>query len=106
MKISSYGEQSLAKNLDEIIEDIRELIDLPLVILTNSSTPSLGKMRRTLMGLDIVVTKLDVHDDSLFKEINRPIRGLHAKDIIKGIKKFRNSFEGRLELQTMFIEKK
>ncbi|MGF7118634.1 radical SAM protein [Methanobacterium oryzae] len=103
--ISGYGEPTLAKNLDEIIEAIRELTDLPLAILTNSSTLSLGKMRRTLMDLDVIVTKLDAHDDSLFKEINRPIRGLHVGDIIKGIKKFRNSFEGRLELQTMFIEK-
>jgi wyosine [tRNA(Phe)-imidazoG37] synthetase (radical SAM superfamily) len=58
-----------------------------------------------LMDLDIVVTKLDAHDDSLLKEINHPVKGLHLGDIIKGIKKFRNSFKGRLELQTMFIEK-
>jgi wyosine [tRNA(Phe)-imidazoG37] synthetase (radical SAM superfamily) len=103
--ISGYGEPTLAKNLDEIIEAIKELTDLPIAILTNSSTLSLGKMRKTLMDLDIVVTKLDAHDDYLYKEINRPVKGLHLGDIIKGIKKFRNSFEGRLELQTMFIER-
>jgi wyosine [tRNA(Phe)-imidazoG37] synthetase (radical SAM superfamily) len=103
--ISGYGEPTLAKNLDEIIEAVRELTDLPLAILTNSSTLSLGKMRRTLMDLDIVVAKLDAHDDSLFKEINRPVKGLHLGDIIKGIKKFKNSFKGKLELQTMFIER-
>jgi wyosine [tRNA(Phe)-imidazoG37] synthetase (radical SAM superfamily) len=103
--ISGYGEPTLAKNLDEIIEAVRELTDLPLAILTNSSTLSLGKMRKTLMDLDIVVAKLDAHDDSFFKEINRPVKGLHLGDIIKGIKKFKNYFKGKLELQAMFIEK-
>jgi len=103
--ISGYGEPTLAKDLDEIIEAVRELTDLPLAILTNSSTLSLGKMRKTLTDIDIVVAKLDAHDDSLFKEINRPVKGLHLGDIIKGIKKFKNSFKGKLELQTMFIEK-
>jgi wyosine [tRNA(Phe)-imidazoG37] synthetase (radical SAM superfamily) len=103
--ISGYGDPTLAKNLDEVIEAIKELTDLPVAILTNSSTLSFGKMRKTLMDLDIVVAKLDAHNDSLFEEINRPVKGLHFGDIIKGIKKFKNSFEGKLGLQTMFIER-
>lgn len=103
--ISGYGEPTLAKNLDEIIETIKEITDLPIAILTNSSTLTFGKIRRTLMDLDIVVAKLDTHDDSIFKEINQPVKGLNLGNIIKGIKQFRNSFKGRLELQTMFIEK-
>jgi len=103
--ISGYGEPTLAKNLDEIIEVIRGLTDLPVAIMTNSSTLPLGKMRRTLRDMDIVVAKLDAYNYSLFEEINRPVKGLHFGDILKWIKKFKSSFEGRLELQTMFIEK-
>ncbi|MEN4017960.1 MAG: NifB/NifX family molybdenum-iron cluster-binding protein [Methanobacterium sp.] len=62
-----------------------------------------GKVKN--MDIDIVVTKLDAHDDSIFKEISCPVKGLHLGDIIKGIKKFRNSFKGRFELQTMFTGK-
>lgn len=103
--ISGYGEPTLAKNLDEIIEAIKEFTDLPVAILTNSSTLSLGKTRKTLKDVDIVVTKLDASDNSIFEEINRPVKGLHFGDILKWIKKFKKSFEGRLELQTMFVEK-
>lgn len=103
--ISGYGEPTLAKNLDKIIEAIMEFTDLPVAILTNSSSLSLGKMRKTLMDVDTVVIKLDAYNDSLFEEINRPVNGLHFGDIIKWIKKFKSSFEGKLELQTMFIEK-
>ncbi len=103
--ISGYGEPTLAENLDEIIETVKEATDLPVAILTNSSTLSLGKMRRTLNNVDVVITKLDAHDESLFEEINRPVKGLHFGNILKWIKKFKKSFEGRLELQTMFIEK-
>ncbi len=103
--ISGYGEPTLAKNLAEIIGAVKEFTDLPVAILTNSSTLSLGKMRRTLKDVDVVVTKLDASNDSLFEEINRPVKGLHFGDILKWIKKFKKSFDGRLELQSMFIEK-
>lgn len=103
--ISGYGEPTLAKNLGEIIESIKEVTDLPVAILTNSSTLSLGKMRKTLKNIDTVVAKLDAPDDSILKEINRPVKGLHFGNVLKGIKQFKKCFEGRLELQTMFIEK-
>lgn len=103
--ISGYGEPTLAKNLDKIIRAIKELTDLPIAILTNSSTITYVKMRKILMDLDIVVMKLDASDNALFKEINRPVKGIYQRNTIKGIKKFRDSFSGRLELQTMFIEK-
>ncbi|WP_424354134.1 radical SAM protein [Methanobacterium sp. MBAC-LM] len=103
--ISGYGEPTLAENLDEIIEAVKEVTDLPVAILTNSSTLSLGKMRRILNEMDVVVAKLDAPDESLFEEINRPVKGLHFGNILKWIKKFKSSFNGRLELQTMFIEK-
>lgn len=102
---SSCGEPTLAKNLDEILEVVRDIVDLPVAILTNSSTLPISKVRRILRNFDKVIAKVDAPNDKIFNEINRPIKGIHLGNIISGIKKFRKIYDGELEIQTMFVEK-
>lgn len=61
-------------------------------------------VRDALANAGIVVAKLDVHNQELFRQVNRPIVDLMLSDIIEGIKLFRREFVGKLCLQIMFIE--
>lgn len=63
-------------------------------------------VRDALANAGIVVAKLDVHNQELFRQVNRPIVDLMLRDIIEGIKLFRSEFVGKLCLQIMFIEVK
>jgi wyosine [tRNA(Phe)-imidazoG37] synthetase (radical SAM superfamily) len=101
---SGTGEPTLASNLGEIIDVVREYTHLPLAILTNSSFMFNKEVRNELKKLDIVAAKLDAPNHELFKKINRPAEGLKFNDILKGIKKFRKEFKGTLALQMMFID--
>ena len=54
MTLSGMGEPTLAKNIGEAIEVIRELTDLPIAILTNSSLMYQKEVRNALLKLDII----------------------------------------------------
>lgn len=104
---SGTGEPTLASNLGQTIEIAKSTLSLPVAVLTNSSLMPREDVRHDLANADIVVAKLDVHNQELFRQINRPIVDLmlsDLSDIIEGIKLFRREFEGKLCLGVMFIK--
>jgi wyosine [tRNA(Phe)-imidazoG37] synthetase (radical SAM superfamily) len=102
--LSGMGEPTLAKNMSKAIQIIRELADLPLAILTNSSLMYDKNVQSDLKKLDIIVAKLDAPDQELFQKINRPASGITFEKTLRGIKELRRDFHGKFALQIMFIE--
>ena len=74
--LSGMGEPTLAKNMNEAIKIIKELTDLPLAILTNSSLMYDKNVQNDLKKLDIIVAKLDAPNQELFQKISRPAEGI------------------------------
>jgi wyosine [tRNA(Phe)-imidazoG37] synthetase (radical SAM superfamily) len=101
---SGMGEPTLASNLGQAIELAKSILPLPVAVLTNSSLILRQDVREDLAKADVVVAKLDAHNQELFNQINRPIAGLLFADVVEGIKLFRREFKGKLCLQIMFIE--
>jgi len=101
---SGTGEPTLAKNLDDAIQETKEITDLPLAILTNSTLMNNKEVIKALCELDIVVAKLDASNEKLFQEINRPFEEISFEETLNGIKKFKEKFSGKLDIQTMFIK--
>ena len=66
--LSGMGEPTLAKNMNEAIKIIKELTDLPLAILTNSSLMYDKNVQSDLKELDIIVAKLDAPNQVLFQK--------------------------------------
>lgn len=102
--LSGTGEPTLAKNMDEAIQMIRELSDLPLAILTNSSLFYDSSVRESLCKLDIIVAKLDASNQEIFQKINHPASGVTFEKTLNGIKKLRKDFSGKFALQIMFMK--
>ena len=102
--LSGTGESTLAKNLGEAIEVIRELTDLPIAILTNSTLLHQEGVREDLKKLDHVVAKLDAPNQEILELVNRPAEDINFNSILSGIKEFRDEFKGKFSLQLMFIE--
>ncbi|KAF5428705.1 Wyosine [tRNA(Phe)-imidazoG37] synthetase, radical SAM superfamily [Candidatus Methanophagaceae archaeon] len=100
---SGMGESTLASNLDEAIEVVRAITDLPITILTNASLLHLKEVQITLSKLDKVITKLDAPNSELLRKINKPHASISIDDILNGLKGFRRAYAGEFELQMMFI---
>ena len=102
--LSGMGEPTLAKNMSKSIQIIRELTDLPLAILTNSSLMYDKNVQSDLKKLDIIVAKLDAPDQKLFQKINRPASGITFEKTLRDIKELRRDFHGKFALQIMFMK--
>lgn len=100
---SGTGEPTLAGNLEEMIEAIKEIRNEPLAILTNGSLLFRDEVKKELSKIDFVIVKLDACCDEVFKRVNRPVSGLNFEGIVKSIKDFKNIYRGRLGIQVMFI---
>ncbi|MBU4266372.1 MAG: radical SAM protein, partial [Candidatus Altiarchaeota archaeon] len=102
--LSGTGEPTLAKNLGEAIDIIRELTDIPIAILTNSTLLHQEEVRNELKKLDHVIAKLDAPNQEILEILNRPAEDINFNSILSGIKEFRDEFKGKFSLQIMFIE--
>jgi wyosine [tRNA(Phe)-imidazoG37] synthetase (radical SAM superfamily) len=102
--LSGMGEPSLALNLDKIIKKIRNITDLPIAILTNSTLLGNKKIQKVLMKVDKVVAKLDAWDEKSFKKINNPHSAITFKKLLSGIMEFKKHFTKNFCLQIMFIK--
>lgn len=100
---SGTGEPTLAQNLGEAIKVAKEVLGLPIAVLTNSSLMTREDVRRDLARADIVVGQLDAPNEDLFKQISRPHEKIVFKEVIEGMKKFREGFKGKFALEVMFV---
>jgi wyosine [tRNA(Phe)-imidazoG37] synthetase (radical SAM superfamily) len=101
--LSGMGEPTLAININETIELIRGLTNIPLAILTNSSLFYNEDVQNSLSKLDIIIAKLDAPNQGIFQKINQPAKGVTFEKTIEGIKSLRKIFKGKFALQIMFI---
>ncbi len=102
---SGMGEPTLSLDLAKANRTVKRITRSPTAILTNSSLFPDEEVRAELAGLDIVVAKLDAPTQELFREVNRPARGVELEEIVRGLKKFRETYRGTFALQMMFMEK-
>ncbi len=104
LTFSGMGEPTLASNLGQAIKLAREILKLPIAVLTNSSLMSRPDVRRELAQADLVVAKLDAPNEELFRRINRPVGKLSLAEVVEGIKRLKSEQQGKLALQLMFLE--
>lgn len=97
------GEPTLDSNLGVEVELLRDL-NVPLAILTNSSLIWREDVRRDLLSFDFVSLKVDAVSEPLWRKVDRPHKALKLDDILSGMIKFRESFEGKLVTETMLID--
>jgi len=100
---SGSGEPTLAENLGEVIEKIRDLTGKPVVVLTNSTLLHLKEVRDDLAKADQIFCKLDAWSEESLRRIDRAATGVSLEKIITGINRLREEFNGYLAIQTMIL---
>jgi len=101
---SGKGEPTLAKNLGEIIKEIRKIHKERTAIITNASLMDRQDVQEDLRLIDFVMAKFDACSEELLNRINRPEKGMKFERILKGINEFRIGYKGKFALQIMFVE--
>jgi wyosine [tRNA(Phe)-imidazoG37] synthetase (radical SAM superfamily) len=101
---SARGEPTLAENLGGMIKAVKKLKKGKIAVITNGSLIDNIDVRRDLMGADFVLIKLDAYNQESLQCVNQPMRENTINNIIKGIKRFKKEYKGKLAIQVMFIK--
>jgi len=101
---SGSGEPSLASNLGDIVNGLRNITpNSPQLILTNGTELHRNEVRKNLLGLDRIIFKLDVGSNEMLQQMNRPANGVTLEKIVEGYHLLKEEYKGELEIQSMFM---
>lgn len=100
--ISGSGEPTLHSQLGELIESIRNLTDIPIAIITNSTLLSDPAVRADCCKADVVLPSLDAGDMETFTKMNHPHPDLNFEKFVNGLIQFRSEYEGQIWLEVFF----
>ncbi len=96
------GEPTLDMYLGAEIQLLKELGRV--AVITNSSLVFRRDVRADLSRADLVSLKVDAVDEELWKRINRPHPSLKLDEILRGMEKFAEEYEGTIITETMLVE--
>ena len=101
---SGCGEPILNPELGDMIEAVRHICSgTPIALLTNASLLWLEPILKNACKADFLIAKLDAADESTFRLINRPARGITLEKIAEGLLRAREEVRGKLAIQAMFL---
>jgi wyosine [tRNA(Phe)-imidazoG37] synthetase (radical SAM superfamily) len=101
--IAGHGEPTLHSGLEKIISGIKEIISLPVAVITNSSLLVSATLRQELHQADLVVPSLDAVTQDILEKIDRPAVGINVNDILKALIDFRKGYKGKIWLEIMLV---
>ncbi|MFW9924156.1 MAG: radical SAM protein [Candidatus Thorarchaeota archaeon] len=98
------GEPTLCESLGWLIKETKKLTVKPIAVITNGALLYDKEVREELLQADVILPTLDATTQTLFKKINRPIKGLEIETIIDGMKTFRTKYKGQIWMEVMLVE--
>ena len=104
LTFAGSGEPTLSSDLGEIMRRSREMVDVPVAVITNSTLLTSPKVRSEVAEADVVLPSLDAVTQPTFESINRPMKDLKIEEIIEGLRAFRSEFSGEIWLEVMLVK--
>lgn len=98
------GEPTLDVNVGKEARLIKAWSGKRVAILTNGSLLFMNEVRRDLLEFDLVSIKVDAVDEKAWRAVNRPCRKLSIAEVLEGVKRFADEYDGDLVTETMLIE--
>ena len=98
----SNGEPTLDKNLGEAIRLVKQL-GVQTAVITNASLLWHPDTRAQLMEADVVSLKVDSVMEETWHKIDRPHGSLNLDEVLNGIQKFAQKYNGKLITETMLV---
>ena len=101
--LSGSGEPTLHAELGRIIASIKQMTEIPLAVLTNSTLLGDPKVREALLPADLIVPSLDAGDEATFAAVNRPCAGVTLASVVEGLKALRREYTGQIRLEVLLV---
>jgi wyosine [tRNA(Phe)-imidazoG37] synthetase (radical SAM superfamily) len=101
--LSGSGEPTLYSRLDELIDRIKGMTDIPVAVLTNGSLLWQDEVQRQLAAADLVMPSLDAGNPTMFHLVNRPHETLTFEQMLSGLIAFRRQFHGQYWLEVLLV---
>jgi len=101
--LGGSGEPTLFSRMDELIDRIRRLTDVPVAVLTNGSLLWQEEVRRQLLAAQLVIPSLDAGDENMFGAVNRPHERLSFAQMLEGLIAFREQYRGQYWLEVFLL---
>lgn len=101
---SGMGEPTLHSKLGYIIDEIHEMTDVPVCVLTNSTTIVLDDVFNELLKADVVIPSLDALREETVSKLNKPMPGVDFQKIIQRLSDFKKVFKGKMYIEILFVK--
>jgi wyosine [tRNA(Phe)-imidazoG37] synthetase (radical SAM superfamily) len=101
--LTGAGDPALHAQLNQVIQHIRTLTDVPIAILTSGALFWRADVRAEALDADLVLASLDAGDNATLSAVNRPHHRVAIDDIIEGLMRFRRAFHGPLRLTVTLV---
>ncbi|HPI73836.1 MAG TPA: radical SAM protein [bacterium] len=104
LTFSGSGEPLLHSRAGELVEWMKERFpSVPVAVLTNGTLFTDPQVRRAVGRADVVLPSLDAATSAVFKKINRPHPILQIEEIIEGLVRLRQDYDGRIWLEIFIV---
>jgi wyosine [tRNA(Phe)-imidazoG37] synthetase (radical SAM superfamily) len=101
--LSGSGEPTLYSRLDELIDEIHAVTDVPVAVLTNGSLLWQPEVQKQIRSADLVIPSLDGGDPETFQAINRPVPEITFQTMLDGLIRFRQEFKNQYWLEILLL---
>ncbi|MBZ0166092.1 MAG: radical SAM protein, partial [Candidatus Omnitrophica bacterium] len=101
---SGRGEPTLASNLGDMIQAVKDFTEFETAVITNSTLLYLPDVQRDVSRADLVIAKLDAFDEVSFARIDQAMSGISFEQTLRGLRAFHSRYLGTLAVQVMFVE--
>jgi len=102
--LGGSGEPTLNKHIGEVIKVVKELNKAPVAVLTNGSLLWKEDIAKAMIEADVVMPSLDSGVEETWQRLNRPHPKLRLKNIVEGLKEFRQIYLGKIWLEILFVK--
>ena len=94
ISIAGSGEPTLHSDIGNLIDQINDITEIPVAVLTNGSLLFMPEVRTALSKADLVIPSLDAGDEELFRYVNRPHADIAFDQMVHGLIDFTRNFPG------------
>lgn len=99
------GEPTLDAALGEAVDQLKDLLHIPVAVISNGSLLWREEVRRALLRCDWISLKVDACREAVWRAVNQPHPRLKLEEILEGIRTFAQEYEGRLVTETMVVDR-
>jgi wyosine [tRNA(Phe)-imidazoG37] synthetase (radical SAM superfamily) len=102
--LAGLGEPTLNSQIGQLIYWVKEVTEIPVLILTNGSLLHSTEVINEIKEADLIKVSFDAADEQIFKKINNPFSEIKFNMVLDGLGKLISNYNGKIWLEIMLIK--